>query len=200
MQRIGFAEAAAAIIECGRRVYESGLVAGNDGNISVRLDENEVLMTPTGQSKGALTGQDLVLLDMQGNVLQGRRKPTSEWELHLQVYANDGRQRGVLHAHSPYASAFAAAGETLPENCRLAEVTECLGYIPLLAFAAPGSRELAAGVGRTAALQKYNGALLESHGPVLWGESLTQAAYRLEELELACKIEWLSRCLKRLGR
>lgn len=198
MQRIGFAEAAAMIIECGRRVYASGLVAGNDGNISVRLDENRVLMTPTGQSKGELTGEDLVVLDMQGQVLQGRRKPTSEWELHLQVYANDGRQRGVLHAHSPFAAAFAAAGEALPADCRLAEVTECLGEIPLLPYAAPGSRELASGVGRAAAAQKYNGALLESHGPVLWGESLTQALYRLEELELACKIEWLSRCLKRL--
>lgn len=197
MQKIGFAEAATAIIECGKRLCDRGLVAGNDGNISIRLSEEEVLLTPTGVSKGELCGQDLVVLDMAGKPLRGSRRVTSEWALHLQVYANDSRQRCVLHAHSPFATAFAAAGESLPGDCRLAEVTECLGEIPLLPFAPPGSRELAQGIGRAAGLRRYSGALLESHGPVVWGEDLRQSLYRLEELELACKIEWLSRFLRR---
>ncbi len=113
--------------------------------------------------------------------------------MHLRVYQADPAARAVLHAHSPYATAFALAGRTL--QSRLPEVTECLGEIPLLPFAEPGTQQLADGVGQAVA-QGARGALLAEHGCVVWGDSLSQALYRLEEMELACKIEWLASFLK----
>ncbi len=191
--RMTFDAAAAGICEVGRRLLAAGLVAGNDGNISVRLSADEVLLTPTGVSKGELIPADLVLVDMRGQVLEGRCRPTSEWALHLAVYQAAPEIGAVIHAHAPYATAFALAGRTL-RGSRLAEVTECLGEIPLAGFAPPGSRELAEGAAEAAAA--HNGVLLEAHGPVTWGETLRQALYRMEELELACKITAIAGGLK----
>lgn len=193
MKPITYERAAADIVAAGARLYQAGLVAGNDGNLSVRLNENEVLLTPTGVSKGELAPDMLALVDMQGNVLAGRLKPTSEWALHLAVYQHDPEVRAVIHAHAPYAAAFALAGRTL-DGCKLAEVTECLGKIPLLPYAPPGSAELAEQVGLAAA--GCRGALMAAHGPVCWGGDMQQALYRLEELELACKIVWLAEQMK----
>ncbi len=193
MKPITYERAAADIVAAGARLYQAGLVAGNDGNLSVRLNENEVLLTPTGVSKGELAPDMLALVDMRGNVLAGRMRPTSEWALHLAVYQHDPAVRAVIHAHAPYAAAFALAGRDL-SGCKLAEVTECLGEIPLLPYAPPGSRELAEQVGRAAA--SCRGALMAAHGPVCWGADIRQALYRLEELELACKIVWLAEQMK----
>ncbi|MBQ3199790.1 MAG: class II aldolase/adducin family protein [Firmicutes bacterium] len=192
-RQISYEAAAAEVVAVGQRLLAAGLVAGNDGNISVRLSEDEVLLTPTGVSKGELAQDTLVVVDMQGNVLSGRLKPTSEWAMHLQVYRQNPAAGAVIHAHAPHATAFALAGKTL-SGCRLAEVTECLGEIPLLPFALPGSLKLAEQVGRAAA--DFHGALLEAHGPVCWGDNLRQALYRMEELELACKIVLLAGLLK----
>lgn len=189
MRQIGFEQAAAEIVAAGQRLYTAGLVAGNDGNISVRLSEDEVLLTPTGLSKGELSPGKLVLVDMRGQVLAGNLRPTSELAMHLSVYRHNPALRAVVHAHAPHATAFALAGRTLA-GCRLAEVTECLGKIPLLPYAPPGSREMAEQAGEAA--EAYRGALLAEHGPVFWGEDLRQAMYRLEEMELACKIVLLS--------
>ncbi|HIU11024.1 MAG TPA: class II aldolase/adducin family protein [Candidatus Avidehalobacter gallistercoris] len=193
MKPITYERAAADIVTAGARLYQTGLVAGNDGNLSVRLNENEVLLTPTGVSKGELLPDMLVLVDMQGDVLSGRLRPTSEWALHLMVYQHDPEMRAVIHAHAPYAAAFALAGRGL-SGCKLAEVTECLGEIPLLPYAPPGSIELARQVGQAAADSR--GALMAAHGPVCWGADMRQALYRLEELELACRIVWLAEQMK----
>lgn len=189
------AQTAAEMVQTGRKMLAAGLVAGHDGNISVRLSENAVLVTPAGRSKGDLAAADLLLVDMEGRVISAQQagKPTSELLMHLQVYRDNPEARAVLHAHSPYATAFALAGRTLCS--RLPEVTECLGEIPLLPFAEPGTQQLADGVGAAAA-RGLRGALLAEHGSVVWGDGLTQALCRLEELELACKIEFLASFLK----
>ena len=192
MRRINFEKAAEEIVAAGQRLYSGGLVAGNDGNLSIRISENEVLLTPTGLSKGELAADKLVLVNMRGEQTAGSLLPTSEMFMHLAVYANNPGLRAVVHAHAPHATAFALAGRTLA-GCRLAEVTECLGKIPLLPFAPPGSRELAEQAGRAAV--EYNGALLAEHGPVFWGEDMRRAMYRLEEMELACKIVLLAQRL-----
>ena len=188
-----FDTAAAAICEVGRRLLAAGLVAGNDGNISVRISADEVLITPTGLSKGELCPADLVLVDMQGQVLEGTLRPTSELALHLAVYQAAPHIGAIIHAHAPYATAFALAGRTLAGS-RLAEVTECLGDIPLAEFAPPGSRALAEGAAEAAS--RHNGVLLAAHGPVTWGDTLRQALYRMEELELACKITAIAASLR----
>ncbi len=194
MKQFSLAQTAAELVQTGGRMLAAGLVAGHDGNISVRLNEQEILVTPAGKSKGELGPADLLLVDLQGRVLShGPGRPTSELPMHLRVYQADPAARAVLHAHSPYATAFALAGRTL--QSRLPEVTECLGDIPLLPFAEPGTQQLADGVGQAVA-QGARGALLAEHGCVVWGDSLSQALYRLEEMELACKIEWLASFLK----
>lgn len=186
-------EATCGIIEVGRKLYAAGMAAGNSGNISVRLGADEVLLTATGVCKGDLTAEDLVVLDLAGNVLAGSRKPTSEVGMHLAVYRANAAAGAVIHAHSPYASAFALAGKTLADY-RLAEITERLGAIPLLPYAPPGSALLAEQVGAVADM--YTGALLAEHGPVVWAENLREARYDIEELEAACRVVTLAALLK----
>lgn len=188
-------EAAAGIIEVGRRLYAAGMAAGNSGNISVRLGANAVLITPTGVCKGDLQADDLLLVDLAGRVLAGHptRKPTSEAGMHLAVYRANAAVGAVIHAHSPYACAFALAGKTLADY-RLAEITERLGQIPLLSYAPPGSSQLAEQVGAVAGV--YTGALLAEHGPVVWAGDLREARYNMEELEGACRTVVLSTLLR----
>lgn len=197
MKQFTMAKTAAEIVEVGRCLLVSGLVAGHDGNISVRLGENEILITAAGSAKGNLDPAELLLVDMQGqmapNVAAPGLRPTSELAMHLAVYRQNPEVRAVVHAHSPFATAFAAAGHTLQGSC-LPEVTECLGEIPLLPFAKPGTEQLGQAVGEAA--REYRGALLEAHGSVAWGANLREAYYRIEELELACKIEWLATYIK----
>lgn len=180
------------IIAVGQKLYAAGMAAGNSGNISVRLGD-VVLLTATGVCKGDLTADDLVLLDLAGNVVQGVRKPTSEAGMHLAVYRKNAAVRAVIHAHSPYAAAFALAGKTLADY-RLAEITERLGEIPLLPYAPPGSGKLAEQVGAVADM--YTGALLAEHGPVVWAENLREARYDIEELEAACRTVILAQVLR----
>ena len=104
------AEAKAQIIEAGLRIYQRGLVAANDGNLSVRVGENALWVTPTGVSKGFMTEDMLVKLDLDGNVLAGTRKASSETKMHLRIYQENPDVRAVVHAHPPAATAFAAAG------------------------------------------------------------------------------------------
>lgn len=188
-------EAAAGIIEVGRRLYAAGMAAGNSGNISVRLGANAVLITPTGVCKGDLQAADLLLVDLAGKVLAGSnlRKPTSEAGMHLAVYRANAAAGAVIHAHSPYACAFALAGKTLADY-RLAEITERLGDIPLLPYAPPGSNQLADQVGAVAAI--HTGALLAEHGPVVWAGDLREARYNMEELEGACRTVTLAALLR----
>lgn len=185
--------AAAAIIEAGRRLYAAGMVAGNSGNISVNLAGQGVLMTPTGLCKGDLGRDSLVLLNLAGEQLSGNLRATSEAGMHLAVYRARSELGAVVHCHSPYATAFAVRGLNLA-GCKLAEVTERLGDIPLLPYAKPGSRELAEQVGEAAAAG-YSGALLADHGVVVWGRDLRDAMYGAEELEAVCKVLAIARQL-----
>ena len=104
------AQARAEILAVGKKIYQRGLVAANDGNLSVRVGENAIWVTPTGVSKGDMTEDMLVKLDLEGNVLMGDRKPSSEVRMHLRIYQEDPEVRAVVHAHPPAATAFACAG------------------------------------------------------------------------------------------
>lgn len=104
------AQAKAEILDAGRKIYQRGLVAANDGNLSVRVGDNALWVTPTGVSKGAMTEDMLVKLSLDGTVLEGTRKPSSETKMHLRIYQENPAVRAVVHAHPPAATAFAAAG------------------------------------------------------------------------------------------
>ena len=174
------AQAKAEILEAGKKIYQRGLVAANDGNLSVRVGENALWVTPTGVSKGAMTEEMLVKLDLDGNLLLGTRLPSSEVKLHLRIYRENPDVRAVVHAHPPAATAFACAGVPLDRPV-LQEAVVQLGTVPVAPFALPGSQGVADSIAPFC--RAYRAALLEYHGAVTWGDSMRQAHYRLECLE-----------------
>ena len=173
-------ELRAQIVEAGKRLYTRGLVAANDGNISARTSDNEIWATPTNVSKGFMTEEMLVRLDLDGNVLEGALKPSSEVKMHLEIYKRSPDVMSVCHAHPPAATTYAAAGVPL-DKAFLQETVVLLGIIPVAPYQMPGSPELALGAAEFC--PDYNGVLLEHHGLVTWGASVSQALHRLEGIE-----------------
>ena len=180
------------IIEAGRRLYMRGYVSANDGNISSRISENTIIATPTGVSKGFMTDDMLIKLDLDGNVLEGGFAPSSEIKLHLAVYRRSNELRAVCHMHPPVSSAFAAAGVPLDKPF-LQETVISLGVIPVAEYACPGTAELAEGA--ASFCLDYHGALLEYHGAVTWGNSVMQALFRMESVEYAAMISMYSKMM-----
>lgn len=180
-------EAAEQILDAGRQMYLRGMVAANDGNLSVRIGDNAVLVTPTGVSKGSMSADMLVKLDLDGNKLSGERAPSSEVRMHLRIYREDALVRAVVHAHPPSATAFAAAGIAL-DRPRLIETAVQLGAVPVAPFALPGTDAVADGVAPYVR-SGCRALLLEYHGAVAWGDSMSQAYFRLECLEQTANVE-----------
>ncbi len=174
------AQAKADILAAGRKIYQRGLVAANDGNLSIRVGENALWVTPTGVCKGDMTEDMLVKITLDGALLEGTRKPSSETKMHLRIYRENPDVRAVVHAHPPAATAFAAAGIPLDRPV-LQEAVVQLGTVPVAPFALPGSQGVADSVAPFC--REYRALLLEYHGAVTWGESMEQAHYRLECLE-----------------
>ncbi len=129
------------ICDIGRRLYNKGFAAGNDGNISYRLNEKEVLCTPTMISKGFMKPSDLCIVDMDGNQISGQRKRSSEIRLHLTIMKARPEIKSVVHCHPPHATAFAIAREPIPQ-CILPEVEVFLGDVPITKYETPGDQNL----------------------------------------------------------
>ncbi|MBQ5951022.1 MAG: class II aldolase/adducin family protein [Lachnospiraceae bacterium] len=173
-------EAKLAILDVGRRMYERGYVAANDGNISCRVSENEIWSTPTGVSKGFMTEEMLIKTDLSGTVLEGTMRPSSELKMHLRVYREDPSLQAVVHAHPPIATAFAVAGIPLDRPV-LTEAAMALGNIPVAPYATPGTQEVPDSIAPF--VRTHNGCLLANHGALSWGKDMYQAYYRLESIE-----------------
>lgn len=173
------------IVEVGRRIYNLGFVAANDGNISVRVGDDEILTTPTGVSKGFMTPDMIIRVDMAGNKLEGKLKPSSELKLHLEVYKQRPDVRAVLHAHPPVATAFAVAGIPLDKPV-LPEIVISLGRIPIAKYATPSTEELPASV--RPYLEDHDAVLLENHGALTVGSNLFNALFKMEQIEHFAKI------------
>lgn len=180
------------IVEVGRRIWQKGFVAANDGNISARLSETEILATPTGVSKGFLTPQMLVKLGMDGRVIQGDLKPSSEVKMHLAMYREREDICAVVHAHPPTATGFAVAGMAL-DRPTLPEVVVSLKAIPLAEYGTPSTDELPESV--MPYLGDYDAFLLANHGTLTLGRDVYQAYYRLETLEHCAQISLAARLL-----
>lgn len=178
-------EARNAIIDIGRRMYDKGFVASNDGNISVKVGPNTIWATPTGISKGFMNQDMLVKLDLDGKVLMGSYKPSSELKMHLRVYQENERVQAVTHAHPPMATCFAIAGRPLDEAI-LTEAILTLGTIPVAEYATPGTNEVPDSIAPF--VNQFNGVLLANHGALTWGDDIYQAYYRLESVEYYAKI------------
>lgn len=187
-------ELRAAIVECGRRLWDRGFVASNDGNISVRLDDTRLLTTPTGVSKGFMAPDMMVVTDMDGRTLAGDRRPSSELKMHLEVYRQRPDVRAVVHAHPPTATGFAVAGIPL-DRAVLAEVITTLGSIPIAEYATPSTEELPAAI-RTH-IRSHDGLLLANHGALAVAGDLFGAYYRMETIEHFARISLVARTLGR---
>lgn len=182
------------IVEVGRRLWDRGYVAANDGNISVRLDDRRLLTTPAGVSKGFMSPDMLVVTDFAGNKLAGDRKPSSELKMHLQVYRDRPDANAVVHAHPPTATGFAVAGIPL-DRAVLAEVVTTLGSIPIAEYATPSTDELPAACSKY--LKAHDGLLLANHGALAIGPDLFTAYFRMETIEHFARITLVTRTLGR---
>jgi L-fuculose-phosphate aldolase len=187
-------QARADIVEVGRRLWERGYVASNDGNISVRLDEQRIITTPKSVSKGFMTPDMMVVTDLDGRKIAGEREPSSELKMHLEVYRNRPDARAVVHAHPPTATGFAVAGIAL-DRAVLAEVITTLGSIPIAEYATPSTDELPAAVRKY--VKAHDGLLLANHGALALAGDVMSAYYRMETIEHFAKISLVARTLGR---
>jgi L-fuculose-phosphate aldolase len=180
------------IVEVGRRMYARGYTASNDGNISVRLDARRLLMTPAGVCKGFMTPEVMCITDLEGKKLEGDRNPSSEIQMHLEVYRQRPDVNAVVHAHPPIATGFAVAGIPL-DRAVLAEVITTLGSVPIADYATPSTQELPDAVRRY--VKAHDGMLLANHGALTVGQELFSAYFKMETIEHFAKISFVARML-----
>ena len=190
----GESQLRADIVEVGRRMYARGYTASNDGNISVRLGSDRLLMTPKSVCKGFMTPDMMCVTDLEGRKLQGERDPSSEMLMHLEVYRQRPDVAAVVHAHPPTATGFAVAGIPL-DRAVLAEVLTTLGSIPIAEYATPSTRELPDAVRKY--IKAHDGMLLANHGALTVGADLFGAYYKMETVEHFAKISLVARLLGR---
>src|SRR3954469_24369496 len=182
----------ADIVEVGRRLYGRGYTASNDGNISVRLGSDRLLMTPTNVCKGFMDARMMCVTDLEGRKLEGERNPSSEIQMHLEVYRQRPEIQAVVHAHPPVATAFAVAGIPL-DRAVLAEVVTTLGSVPIAEYATPSTQELPAAVRKY--VKAHDGMLLANHGALTLGADLFSAYYKMETIEHFANISFVARML-----
>jgi L-fuculose-phosphate aldolase len=182
------------IVRYGRTLHEKGFVAAMDGNLSVRLGQDRILVTPTGLSKGSMRPADLVIVDLEGKQVAGRRHVTSEIGMHLMIYRTRADVKAIVHAHPPTATGFAAAGIALTEPL-VCEVVMGLGCIPLARYGTPGTAELAQSL--EPYVPKYDAILMSNHGVVAYGDTIEHAYMKMETVEHFAQISLVTHLLGR---
>lgn len=180
------------VIECCRRMHERGLISGGEGNVSVRVGRSRVVVTPSGVNKGFLKPADLVVTDLDGRVVKGRGKPSSEVRVHLAAYRVRPEVGAVVHAHPPTAVAFTIAGVGLAQ-CVVPEAIITLGEVAVAPYVTPTTEALAAEVERL--LVDHDVVMMDRHGSVTLGRDVFEAYDRLEALEHTARITFLARAL-----
>lgn len=180
------------VCRIGRWMYARGYVVASEGNLSVRLDESRILVTPAGACKGRLASEDLLITDLDGAVLSGSGRPSSEMEMHLLYYHSRPDVWAICHAHPPTATGFAAAGRAM-EEAVLPEVVVCVGNVPLAPYATPGTWELCANL--EPLMPNHDAILLENHGVVTCGHDLATAYQRMEVAEQFARVVLIAESL-----
>jgi L-fuculose-phosphate aldolase len=180
------------ICQIGRLVFQKGWVAANDGNITIRLDQEQILATPTGVCKGMMNPDDLIIVDMKGNKISGRNERTSEIAMHLTVYGLRPDVRSVVHAHPPVATGFATAGRAL-NLALLPEVVIGLGCVPLADYGLPGTPALTDPM--LPLIPKYDAILMANHGAVCYGADVWKAFFKMETMEHFARIQLVAELL-----
>lgn len=173
------------LVRFGRWLYRLGYMPATSGNLSVRLDRDRLLVTPTGASKLLLRSCDMVTVDMDGRLLEGKRKATSELGMHLEFYARRPDVQAVVHSHPPVATAFACSGRSLDQMlCQ--EAAMILGPVPLARYATTGTDEVADSL--RPFIGGHDAVLLANHGAVTCGPTLFDAFLKMETLEHVAQI------------
>lgn len=180
------------LVEICHKVYAKGFVTAYDGNISCRTSKNTVLITRSGICKGEVTEKDIVEIDLNGKVLTGKQKISTEHKIHLYAYWKRKEVNSVVHCHPTYATTFALLGEGL-EKHYLPEMFLTMGKVPLCRYATPSTDEV------HKSLNPYINfswaMLLQNHGAVTLGKSLDDAYFKMEKLEHAAKIIFLAKSI-----
>lgn len=178
-----------AIVEAGQICYEQGLMPSNNGNISARMGENRVVITPSTLCKGRMGLDDLLVIDLDGNVLKvdprKKRRISSETPMHLEVYRQRPDVRAVIHAHPAHATALTVAGIPFPIDV-LPELLEGLGPVPTTSFATPSTDENAVAIREHIA--RHDAVLLRNHGLITVGRDLEEALINLERVEHVARV------------
>ncbi len=182
------------ICEIGKRIYNRNMVAANDGNISVKLSDNEFLCTPTGVSKGFMTPEFICKVDAKGQVIQANKgfRPSSEIKMHMRVYEKRPDVNSVVHAHPTFATAFAIAGIPLTQPI-MPEAVISLGCVPIAPYGTPSTSEIPDAV--EPYLEHFDAVLLESHGALTWAGDLLTAYHKMESVEFYAELLYKARQL-----
>ena len=182
------------ICDIGKRIYDRGMVAANDGNISVKLNDNEFLCTPTGVSKGFMTPEYICKVDANGNVIEANAgfKPSSEIKMHMRVYRERPDVKSVVHAHPMYATTFAIVGIPLTDPI-MPEAVLTLGEVPIAKYGTPSTDEIPDAVAPY--LQSYDAVLLENHGALSFSDSLLNAYHKMESVEFYARLLYQAKML-----
>ncbi len=178
------------ICDIGKRIYDFGFVAANDGNISVKVGPNEYYCTPTGVSKGYMTPDMIIKIDAQGNKIDGKLNPSSEIKMHMRVYQERPDANAVVHAHPPVATAFTVAGVELDQYI-LPEAILTIGHVPTCDYGMPSTMEIPESL--MPYIQKHDAFLLKNHGALTVGNTLQRACFTMEEVEFNAKINLYAR-------
>ena len=188
-----------AILECGRIAYDRHLLTSNDGNISVRVGDEHVLITPSGLCKGRMQADDLLLMDLDGNILSAKdgRKPSSETPMHLEVYKQRPDVCAVLHAHPVFATTLTVSDSPFPVDV-LPEILLALGEVPTTRYATPSSHDDADAIREL--IQKHDALLLRQHGSLTVGKDLDAALTALERIEHVAEVFWRAQMLGKVNR
>ncbi len=180
------------ICEIGRQIYNKGYVAANDGNISVKVGENEFYCTPTGVSKGYMTPDMIIRIDKDGNKVEGKLNPSSEIKMHMRVYRERPDVNAVVHAHPPTATAFAVCNIPLDKYI-LPEAILTVGTVPICDYGTPSTMEIPDSLAPY--IQDHDAFLLQNHGALTVGNTLNKAFFVMDEVEFFAKISLMARQL-----
>lgn len=188
---IGEQEARVAIVAAGRRLYERRILASIEGNMSIRLEGDRIVATPSGINKGLMQPSDMVVTDLEGNPESGGN-PSSEMRMHLAIYKVRSDLGAIVHAHPTVATGYAVAGKQLPPAV-LAEIVTTLGCIPIAPYGTPSTDELAEAV--VGPIRNYDALLLANHGALTAGDNLETAEERMYQLEHFAEVSLVAELL-----